>query len=89
MSDGDSQRGLLHELLPAAVDKTRLGICITTFDATTSSYRIVYANQAVADIFGTTLADVLARDPFTRIVPTETSTMMAFAAAAICSAVVP
>jgi PAS domain S-box-containing protein len=80
MTGGESQRRLLDELLPAAVDRTRLGICIATFEETTGSYRVLYANQAVADIFGTSLADVLQTDPFARIVPAETTDMLAFAA---------
>ncbi len=40
-TEGDAvQRKLLLELLPAALDNTRLGIVITQWDEPTGSYRI-------------------------------------------------
>ena len=68
-TEGDAaQKKLLLELLPAALDNTRLGIVITQWDETTDSYRLRYGNQAAAEILGTTVAEMLELDPFSRVV---------------------
>ena len=78
-TEGDAgQKKLLLELLPAALDQTRLGIIVTQWDATADAYRMRYANQASADIFGTTVAEILQSDPFARVV--EAPALKAFAA---------
>jgi two-component system, cell cycle sensor histidine kinase and response regulator CckA len=78
MSDDDPKKKLLLELLPAAIGNTRLGIAITEERA--GVYQFLYANQAVADIFGTTVDEVLQSDPLARVDPAEMPAMMAFAA---------
>ena len=80
MSDGAADTEFLLELLPAAVASTRVGIGITTFDETRGVYRILYANQALAEIFSTSIQDILDTDPFARMDPRETPHIAAWAA---------
>ena len=49
---GEPDQAFLLELLPAAVASTRLGMGIATWDEHAGAYRVLYANQALAEIFG-------------------------------------
>jgi PAS domain S-box-containing protein len=78
-SEGITRAELL-EFLPEAVEEARLGICVATFDAATGRYRLLYANKACADIFGVTIDQLIAWDPFSRIVPEDSTNLRAMAA---------
>ena len=80
MNEGDPDKAFLFELLPAAVASTRVGIGIATWDEHPGAYRVLYANQALADIFRAPIDTLLGTDPFAWIDPKDTPTLAAWAA---------
>jgi PAS domain S-box-containing protein len=76
----EPDKALLLELLPAAVASTRLGMGIATWDEPAGAYRVLYANQAIAGIYGAPVEALIGKDPFRWIDPKDAPALAAWAA---------